>query len=139
MAKTAAATKPKEVKLRKADNRIQVIDPKGEVFEMSHRNAHDLVNHKGWSFPKSEEDKEAEVARAPRSDKNKKRKDALPKGVEKPGNRKVNRVPTNRNPGHGPIDPVDTEVERIKAEYDDDEGNDIGEDEIASPAENEDD
>lgn len=48
---------------------IQVKDPKGEIFEVSRRNANDLVQNLGWSYISevSEESLQADLATAPRN------------------------------------------------------------------------
>lgn len=120
MAVKAAVKKPK---LRKADRLIKVLDPKGQAHELSHRNAYDLINHKGWKLPQTEEDVVEEKAKAPRREK--KKGGGLPKGVVKPGDRKVRRVPSSRNSGPGPH-MEDENLKRLDAEsaaqvYDDDD------------------
>jgi hypothetical protein len=95
-----AAKKPK---LRKGEKYVRVLDPKGQIFEVAGRNAHDLVTHNGWSYEKTEEDEVNEQAHAPRRKKDKGGK-ALPKGVESPADRKERsrKIPAKRNTGPGP-------------------------------------
>lgn len=54
---------------KRSEPMIQVKDPKGEIFEVSRRNANDLVQNLGWSYISevSEESLQADLATAPRN------------------------------------------------------------------------
>ena len=54
---------------KRSEPMIQVKDPKGEIFEVSRRNANDLVQNLGWSYisEASEESLQADLATAPRN------------------------------------------------------------------------